>query len=238
MASDRDTAVQTSGGAASVPRDQAARTAGVLLLLTAVTTLVMVYARVASDTDHPTLLESLRAIADSKGMYSLSGAARALSGIALVFGALSLSKTWVIEERFGSPLVPYLLITSGVFTAMSGLYAILLAASLGEASTVSTNATTDALHTVRWVSGKVGFTTAGLALALAGLRQWQSGGMLMRIAPASLAIGIAMQLIWVDAASIVHRFSGIAFVVWLALIGVMLVTGRVERHFARMRQST
>lgn len=219
-------------------RDNAAHKAGLLLLLTAVATVVMVFARVAADTDHPTLLESLRAIADNTGMYSLSGAARAISGITLVAGALYLSYTWIIQEGFGTPLVPYLLVASGVLTAMSGVYALLLATAVGDASEISVTATRDALWMVRWVSGKAGFTVGGLALATAGVRQWQSGGMLMRIAPASVLIGLGMQLIWVDAATIVHRVTGVAFVVWLVLIGIMLVTGRVERHFAAMRQST
>ena len=184
----------------------------------------MVYARVTADADQPTLLESLRAIAENKGMYSLSGAARTISGITLVFGALYLWSTWIIREGFGSPLVPFLFVASGVFTAMSGVYALLLPASAGEASDVSVTATTEALSALRWVAGKMGFTAAGLALAAAGLRQWHAGGMLRRIAPASILIGVGMQLIWVDAATIVHRITGVALVVWLVVIGVMLLT--------------
>ena len=197
----------------------------------------MVLARIAADADHPTLLESLRAIAVNKGMYTLSGAARAISGVTLVLGGLFLLETWIIRERFGTPAVPYALVVSGVFTAMSGVYALLLAGSAGEASEVSVTAVIGALSDLRWVTGKLGFTAAGLALAAAGLRQWQSGGMLMRIAPASILLGIAMQLIWVDAATIVHRVTGVAFVVWLALIGTMLLTGKVEQHFSAMRRS-
>ena len=62
------------------PKDSAARRAGLFLLLTAAATVVMVYARVSADADQPTLLESLRAIAASEAMYSLSGAARLISG--------------------------------------------------------------------------------------------------------------------------------------------------------------
>ena len=51
------------------------------------------------------------------------------------------------------------------------------------------------------------------------------------IAPLSVIIGLAMQLIWVDALTVVHRVSGVAFVVWLLAIGFMLMTGRVERLF-------
>ena len=41
-----------------------------------------------------------------------------------------------------------------------------------------------------------------------------------------------MQLIWVDAAAVVHRFTGPLFMTWLALIGFMLASGRVERRMA------
>ena len=40
-----------------------------------------------------------------------------------------------------------------------------------------------------------------------------------------------MQIIWLDAATAVHQVTGVLFVVWLILIGGMLFTGRVERHF-------
>ncbi len=44
-------------------------------------------------------------------------------------------------------------------------------------------------------------------------------------------LGIAMQLIWVEAATIVLPVVGGLFFVWLLVIGAMLATGRVERHF-------
>ena len=85
---------------------------------------------------------------------------------------------------------------------------------------------------LRWISGKIGFTLAGLALVATSARQWRVGGALRRLAPPTALIGAAMQLIWVDAATIVHRFSGPLFMVWLALIGFMLASGRVERRLA------
>ena len=51
------------------------------------------------------------------------------------------------------------------------------------------------------------------------------------ISPLSVIIGAAMPLIWIDALTLVHRVSGVAFVVWLAAIGFMLFSGRVERLF-------
>ena len=197
----------------------------------------MVYARVAADADQSTLLESMRAIAANKAMYSLSGAARLISGITLIAGAWFLLRTWIIREGFGTPVVPYLFVVSGAFTAVSGGCALALAASATE-TLGSVDSSTETVALLRWFTGKVGFAASGLALLAAAQRQWKAGSEIRRIAPASALIGIAMQLIWVDAATIMHRISGVAFFVWLVVIGVMLVSGRVERHFSSIRDSS
>ena len=228
---------QPTEGPADTPGHCAVRGAGLFLLLTAAATLVMVYSRVAADADHPTLLESLRAIAANKSMYSLSGAARLVSGITLIAGAWFLWRTWIIREGFGTPFVPYLFIASGAFAAISGAFALALAAS-ATAGANTIEASTETVAFLRWLTGKIGFAAAGLALLAAAQRQWKAGGVIRLIAPASVLIGIAMQLIWVDAATIMHRISGVAFFVWLVVIGVMLLTGRIERHFSAMQDSS
>ena len=214
------------------PRDEAARRAGAFLLLTAATTIVMVFARISADADQPTLVESLRAIATNTGMYTFAGVARVMSGAVLVAAAWQVWKSTIIRERFGRPLVPYLLVASGVITAASGVCALVLAASVGDASEVTVSATTEAVSTLRWVTGKLGFTAAGLALVAVGLRQWKASGV---VGPASVVIGIGMQLIWVDAATIAHRITGNAFFLWLVVVGIMLLRGTVERRFSAMR---
>ena len=202
----------------------------------------MVYARVAADADQPDSLESIRAIAANKAMYSVSGAARLISGLTLIAGAWFLWRTWIVRERFGTPIAPLLLAISGAFTAVSGVCAIALAASAPAASEIAAlsvmDASTETIASVRWVTGKMGFAAAGLALLAAAQRQWEAGGAIRRIAPGSVALGIAMQFTWVDAATIVHRISGVAFVLWLIAIALMLLTGRVERHFAAMQDSS
>ena len=218
---------------AGEPAARNARMAGALLLLAAIATMVMVYARVAADADQPTLLESLRAIAANTSMYTLAGAARVMSGITLAAAAWQAWRVTVIRERLGAPLVPYLFVASGVLTAASGVCALVLAAFVGDASEVTATATTEAVSTLRWVAGKLGFTAAGLALVAVGLRQWKAAGV---IAPASVAVGVAMQLIWVDSATIVHRITGPAFFVWLVVVGVLLLTGAVERRFSAMHR--
>ena len=219
------------------PRASAARWAGLFLLLTAAANVVMVYARISADADQSTLLESLRAIAANKAMYSLSGAARLISGITLIAGAWFLWRTWIIREGFGTRLVPVLFASSGVFTAVSGACALALAAfATNGGETVE--ATTETVALLRWFTGKVGFAAAGLALVAAAQRQWKADGAIRRIAPASAVIGIAMLLIWVDAATVMHQISGAAFFVWLVVIGSMLVSGKVERHFSSIRDSS
>ena len=85
---------------------------------------------------------------------------------------------------------------------------------------------------LRWISGKIGFTLAGLAFLATAVRQWQVGGTWRRLALLSGMIGVAMQLIWMEGASGLHRVTGPLFLVWLVLIGFLLVSGRVERRFA------
>ena len=216
--------------------DPAARRAGWLLLLTAVATLVAVAGRVSASADLPTLAESLAAIGAARGSYGVGGAARLLSGVTLAAGARYLLQTWIMRERLGTRAVPLLLAGSGLLTGLSGTCAVVLAllvpnpseaAALGAVAPVT--AVMDALH---GIAGKAGFSLAGLALIAAACRMWRVGGVLRFIAPGSAVVGVAMPLVWVGAVIVVHRVSGAAFLVWLALIGFMLVSGRVERIFA------
>ena len=211
-----------------------ARIAGALLLLTALATAVAVIGRVAADADQATLAESLVSISEARGLYGLGGAARLISGVTLLAAAWYLSRTWIIRERLGTPLVPILLAVSGAFTAVSGACAVLLAVSAPDVAAVSVDSLMENSELLRWLTGKIGFAAAGLALIVAARYQWKVGGALRYIAPASLVIGIVMQFIWFDAVTLLHRISGVAFLVWLIAVGGMLFTGRVERLFRRM----
>ena len=188
--------------------------------------------RVSANTDHPTLPETLNAIADSRALYGAGGIARFVSGATLLVAGWLLLRTWVIRQGFGHPLVPAFLALSGVVTAVSGACALALSISAqGNAQVDPVGSTTEAVATARWLTGKIGFTVAGVALLIAARQQWKAGVPLKKIAPLSAIIGVAMQFIWLDAATIVHRITGIIFLLWLVLIGFMLITGRVERHF-------
>ena len=211
------------------PGDSSARCAGLLLIATAVVTLLMVIARVMADSDQATLVESLAAISESRWTYGMSGAARFVSGVTLLVGSLSLLATWIIRQRRATPLVPWLFAASGVITGISGICAVVLAVTATNATEASAFA--EVTEYLRWTTGKLGFTAAGLALLVAARYQWLVGGALRFISPLSVITGAAMLLIWVDALTAVHRVSGVAFVVWLVAIGFMLFSGRVEQLF-------
>ena len=218
--------------------DRSARLGGGLLLLTAAATAVMVITRVAADADHDTLFQSLRAVDENRAAYSISGIARLLSGVAFFAAAWFLLQTWIIRDRWATHLVPYLFALSGICTVLSGACAILIAAypapEISYDNGVAAGAVPQVVELVsglRWITGKIGFSAAGVALLVAARFQWQVGGTLKRIAPLSAIIGLAMQFIWVDAATIMHPIVGTAFFLWLLAVGTMLATGRVERHF-------
>ena len=219
-------------------QDSAARNAGLLLLATAIVTVVAVVGRVAADADQDTFEHSMTYIAVNSGLYGLGGAARAVSGVTLIAGAWFLLQTWIIRERMGTPLVPWLFVVSGLFTLVSGICAVILALFAPEVNSTSILATPDEwlrpVADARWLTGKVGFAAAGLALIVAARYQWMVGGTLRRIAPVSTIIGLAMQFIWIDSATIMHPIIGTVFFLWLLAIGFMLASGRVERHFVAM----
>lgn len=222
-----------SGPAQAVnTKGSTARKAGAFLLLTALVTVVSALTRVFVDADQASLQESLDAIASHPGLYGVGGAARLISGVTLITAAWLLLNTWIIRSRLGSPLVPVLLIASGAFTAVSGLGALVLTAAAPDLSPFI-----EASALVRWLTGKIGFAAAGLALITAARYQWRVGGALRLVAPVSAILGAAMQFIWIDSATPVHPVVGAAFFLWLLAVGGMLFTGRTERLFTRMVDS-
>ena len=222
----------------TIAADRMARMAGIMLLAMAVLTVIMVYARVSADADQATMVESLQAMADNSAMFGLSGLMRFLSGLTFTAAGLLLLRTWIIRERWATPLVPYLFVFSGILTAVSGALAVFIVTGPSLETVLATGPSMSseytglgAIYHLRWITGKIGFTAAGLALIVAARYQWQVGGILRRVAPGSAILGVAMQFIWVDSATILHPIIGTVFFIWLLVIGTMLSTGRVERHF-------
>ena len=216
-----------------------ARAAGLLLLLTAIATAVSVLTRLNSSVEPlegsliplPTILDT--------GQYAIAGAARVLSGLALLAAAVYLWKALRNNQPQAISLAAALLALSGVITAVSGAAMLALAAEIPQAAgggpgpvvvpmTWEVPAWIGSVDAVRWIAGKVGFTLAGLGLIALGPVQWRMGGLLKISALADVIIGVAMLFIWVDAATVMHRVSGIAFLLWLIISGLWLVAGLLK----------
>ena len=208
-----------------------ARVAGALLLLTAVATAVMVPTRLMADADQPTLRLALEAISANTLPYTYSAIARILSGVFLLAAAGLMRSVTTPYGPAPARLAMTALSLSGVVTVVSGVCAIMLttvgvsAIAFDDARLLETAARLDA---VRWITGKAGFALAGLGLIALGPVQWRVGGLLKVFAVADVIIGVVMLFIWVDAATVMHRVSGIAFLAWLLVSGLWLVAGLLK----------
>ncbi|MCY3842847.1 MAG: hypothetical protein OXH69_04825 [Acidobacteria bacterium] len=216
----------------STTRAAAQSNAGLLLVLTAIATVVAVVGRVGADTDLPTLAASLAAIAESRGLYGTGGAGRLASGVTLIAAAWWLHRAGGVSSasRRALPVV-VLFAVSGLLTAYSGAAAVVLAAIAPDGLAAAAPAGDAARQlaataALRQISGAVGFALAGAALVVAGWRQWAAGSELRGKAAVTALLGLAMQLIWLDAATLLHRITGIVFVVWLVVAGGILRAGR------------
>ena len=214
----------------------AARTAGLLLLLAAVATAVSVMTRLAGSSEPPDVVAlpvpQVPIILDT-GLYTIAGATRVLSGLALLAAAVFLRRA-MAGRYWTANVAGRLLEASGAVTAISGACMLALAAALPEAghTVVLTYGGplgwVEPIDAARWITGKIGFTLAGLGLIALGPVQWRIGGLLRVSAVADVIIGVAMLFIWVDAATVMHRVSGIAFLVWLIVSGVWLTAGLLK----------
>ncbi len=209
----------------------AARAAGLLLLLTALATAISVPARLMADADQPTLSESLWAIASNNTPYLIGGVARLVSGLALLGAAWFLWRSLRGHHPAAVGISAVVLVASGLITAISGLCAVVLAASVPDVGPVAVLIREGWEESLRpWANarrftGTLGFTLAGVGLIALGTVLWRIGGRLKIAAVADLIIGVAMLFIWIDAATAVHRISGIAFLLWLIIGGIWLVVG-------------
>lgn len=212
--------------------DRNVRRSGAFLLLTALATAVSVLGRVASDTDRSGLAESLSAIAANRHLYLLAGAGRLASGVTLLIAAFYLRGTWLADRDALSRLVPTLFGLSGAANAVSGALAI---ATAQVAATITPlGPAFDPSPTIRTIAdlqpltGTISFALAGLGLVAWCGSLWRASGMLRGLGLVAVVLGSAMQLIWVDAATVLHRISGAAYLIWLALLGGILLSGRAK----------
>ena len=214
------------------------RTAGVFLLLTALATAISVPARLMADADLPTYEESFAAIGAAKVAYGIGGAARLLGGLTLVAAGFFLWRAMRADHPVPMAIVAVLLAASGIASAVSGASALALTAMAPEPQATRTyvfipgvssaSGVENALFAVRWIAGTIGFTLAGLALVALAPVHWRMGSILRTTAVVEAVLGVAMLFIWLDAATAVHRITGIAFLIWLIAVGLWLLTNRVR----------
>ena len=214
------------------------RMAGALLLLSALASAVSVVGRVAADADRDALVDSVVAISSNRLLYGLGGAGRFVSGVALVAAACYLARTRGLPAPDGVPLVSGFFAGSGVLTAVSGAGAVILALAapdVGRAvQPVTAGPLIETVMAVRWLTGKIGFALAGLAVAGVARYLWTAHGRSRKPAVLSAALGLAMQFIWIDSATALHPIIGVAFFAWLVVAGFALLTGRAERRSSGM----
>ena len=232
------------------------RTGGIFLLLTALATAISVPARLAADADATPLTdalaqahtfaaaeiarlevsEKLAAIGSSSVAYGTGGAARLVGGLTLLAAGFYLWRAMSAVFPQAMAVAAVLLAASGIASAVSGASAIVLAVMAPEpqAAAVLTPGmpwaygSEQTLFWIRWFGGALGFALAGLALVAMAPVQWRMGGILRVTAVVDTVLGVAMLFIWVDAASMVHRITGIAFLIWLIVVGVWLVIPRLR----------
>ena len=207
------------------------RLAGMFLLLAALANVAMVYARLAADADQATLRLTLQAIDDNTLAYAGSAMARIASGAFLFVAAGVLRGVLSPYHPLAARVATAALSISGLVTLVSGVCAIVLT-TFGPAA-IAFDGTqllgwAGWLEIAREITGKVGFTLAGVGLIALGPVQWRAGGLLKGSAVADVIIGVVMLFIWVDAATMMHRISGIAFLVWLVISGLWLVAGLLK----------
>ena len=221
---------------AIIPPITPARTAGLLLLLTAAATAASVMSRLASSSEPPDAAALPVPIIMDTGLYVIAAASRVLSGLALLAAAVFLRQA-MTGRHWTANVSGRLLEASGTATAVSGACMLTLSAGLPETEPAALTAYQSlpslpdwipSVDAARWIAGKLGFTLACLALIALAPAQWRIGGLLKISAVADLIIGVAMLLIWVDAATLMHRVSGIAFLFWLIVSGLWLAAGLLK----------
>lgn len=232
------------------------RRAGALLLITALATAISVVARLSANADATpftdavaqrqildaatisamAVSEKLDAIGAAATVYGTGGVARLIGGLTLLAAAGQLWRVMGAYHRPAMGAAALLLAASGLASAVSGGAAVALAALAPEPQSISRlaaaggldNNTGDALLTLRWFAGALGFALAGLGLVALAPAQWRMGGILRITAVVDAALGLAMLFIWLDAATVVHRITGVGFLLWLIISGIWLLAGMTK----------
>ena len=195
-------------------------TAGFLLILAAIAAVAMVWTRLQADIDQPTFEETLAAIDQNTIWYSWHGTARAFFGVSLIIAAAFIKPAMFLARGWQLRLSSVVLNLGGIAMITSGVIVLF----------ISTVYWTDAYDVetfdhYREIAGSIGNTFIGLAIILLTVVQWRLGRFMKPVAAIAPFVGIGMILVWIDAATILHRISGTGFLIWLLATAIVLIAG-------------
>lgn len=216
--------------------DQTApRILGALTIIAAAAIIIGVFARVAAGADQDTLPESMQAIAANRAAYSGYGALTLLSGVAMLGAAWLIASASAFRALTSLPIVPLIFAGAGVVYVLSGASAIFLASAAPDMSQASGMASD-----FRATSATVAFIVSGWGLIASGVYQWKANAPLKYIAPVSVIIGALMQvmlirLITSEGLGVFDQLIGLAFVLWLFIVGIMLASMPSDRLIPALR---
>ena len=212
----------------------APRMTGILTVVTAAAIIIAVFARVAAGGDGDTLRESLQAIAANRAPYSVYGALTLLSGATMIGAAWFIASASAFRPLTARPIVPIIFGIAGAIYILSGVSAIFLA------SIAPNMAQGGMISQIREISATLAFIVSGWGLMASGFHQWKAGSPLKFIAPFSAAIGALMQIMLIrlltsEGIAFYDQIIGLAFVLWLFIVGVILATVPTDRLTAATR---
>ncbi len=207
----------------------AARGSGILTVITAAAIIVGLFARVAAGADgHETMRETMQAIADNRAPYAIYGALTLLSGIAMMGAAWLIASAAAFRALTALPIVPLIFGVAGAIYILSGASAVFLA------SIAPDMAQGGMASQIREISATLAFIVSGWGLMASGFHQWKAGRPLRFIAPASVAIGALMQIMFIrlltgDGIAFYDQIVGLLFVIWLFIAGFTLAFVSTDR---------
>ena len=180
-----------------------ATTAGLLLIVSAIAAVAMVWTRLQADIDQPTFEETLAAIDQNTIWYSWHGTARAFFGVSLIIAAAFIKPAMFLARGWQLRLSSIVLNLGGIAMIVSGVLVIFISLldrrSTSKVSTITARSRKYRQHLYRF-----GHHPAEMAIGF-----HEASGLLAPF------VGIGMILVWIDAATILHRISGTGFLIWL-----------------------
>ena len=171
----------------------------------------------------PTLEETFRASDQNSTWFNWHGTARIWFWAMLLNSQYFIGSALASGRGFGSGLAKACLALGGIAFIASGVITTLLP-SLIVFDAALGSADPEQYYYYQVLAGNIGNSLISLALVLLGSTQWRSGGMMKPLALSGTIIGVALILVWWDAATMLHRASGAGFIIWLVVTALVLIT--------------